>query len=118
VKRSQVVTIGTVGALAAAFSAGCGDDSSETAYCIDQNEEVVENQYCDNDSNGSYFWFFSSGGYARGQSVAGQSGERISTTNKAALASRNGFGSTGKSTGGSSVGVKTGSSGGGSSGGS
>ena len=117
-KRSQVVTVGTVGALAAAFNAGCGSDNDETAYCIDKNEEVVQNSHCDNDSNGSYFWFFSSGAYVRGASVAGQTGERVSTTNKAALASRNGFGSTGKSTGGSNVGVKTGSSGGSSSGGS
>ena len=108
-KRSKVVTLGTVGALAAAF-AGCGDD--ETAYCIDDNEEVVENQYCDDDRSGSYVWFFSGGSYARGASVAGQSGERIAANNKAALASRNGFGSTGKSTSGSSVGIKTGSSGG------
>ena len=109
-KRSQVVTLGTVGALAAAFS-GCGDD--ETAYCIDKNEEVVENTHCDNDTGGgSYVWFFSNGSYSRGASVAGESGERVPASNKAALASRNGFGSTGMSTGGSSVGVKTGSSGG------
>jgi hypothetical protein len=110
-KRSKVVTIGTVGALAAAFSA-CGDD--ETAYCIDQNEQVVENTHCDNDTSGSYVWFFSGSSYSRGASVAGASGDRVPASDKAALASRNGFGSTGKSTGGSSVGVKTGSTSGGS----
>ena len=107
-KRSQVVTIGSVGALAAAFT-GCGG-SDERAYCIDKNEEVVENTYCDNDNSGSYVWFFSGNSYSRGASVAGASGERVPASNKAALASRNGFGSTGQSTGGSSVGVKTGSS--------
>jgi hypothetical protein len=106
-KRSKVVTLGTVGALAAAFSA-CGDD--ETAYCIDENEQVVENNFCDNDTSGSYVWFFSGNSYSRGASVAGASGDRVPASDKAALASRNGFGSTGQSTGGSSVGVKTGSS--------
>jgi hypothetical protein len=110
-KKSKVVTIGTVGALAAAFNSGCGGDD-ETAYCIDENEEVVENQHCDNDRTGSYVWFLSGGSYARGASVRGESGERVSAANKAALASRGGFGATGQSTSGSSVGIKTGSSGG------
>ena len=108
-KKSKAVTIGTVGALAAAFNSGCGG-KDERAYCVDENEEVVENRYCDNDRTGSYLWFFSTGSYARGASVAGASGERVSAANKAALASRNGFGSTGQSTSGSSVGIKTGSS--------
>ena len=106
-KKSKVVTLGAVGALGAAFT-GCGDD--ERAYCLDQNEQVVENRYCDDDDRGSYVWFFGTGSYARGQSLRGVSGDRVSSADKAALASRNGFGSTGKSTGGSSVGIKTGSS--------
>ena len=111
-KKSKVVTLGTVGALATAF-AGCGEDD-ERAYCLDENEQVVDNSECDDDRGGSHVWFFAGGSYVRGQSLRGQSGERIAASNKAALANRGGFGSTGRSTGGSGIGVKTGSSSGGS----
>ena len=106
-KKSKAVTLGTVGALATAFTA-CGEE--ETAYCLDEDEQVVENQFCDDDDSGTFVWFFSTGSYKKGQSVAGKAGSRISSANKAALASRNGFGASGRSTGGSGVGVKTGSS--------
>lgn len=112
-KKSKAVTLGTVGALAVAFT-GCGDDD-ERAYCLNENEEVVDNQNCDDDrGGGAFIWFFSGGSYVRGDNLRGQPGERIAANNKAALANRGGFGSTGRSTGGSGVGVKTGSSSGGS----
>jgi hypothetical protein len=95
-KRSKSVNLVVVPLLAAAFLAGCGNEE-ETAYCVDQNDKVVENEYCDRGNNSSFFWFFGGPGLGRG-SIAGP-GERINSTDKAALARRGGFGSSAKSGG-------------------
>jgi hypothetical protein len=90
---STAVRLTIVPLLAASFLAGCGDDE-ETAYCVDENDEVVENDYCDDDSrNGAYFWYFGSAGSGikRGSKVSG--GERVRASDRAALAQRGGFGS-------------------------
>ena len=97
-KSSRAVRLGVVPLLAAAFLAGCGDEEEETAYCVDQNDEVVENRYCDDDDRGAYFWYFGGGSYIAGQRV--KSGTKISTLDKAALAKRGGFGSASSSGGG------------------
>jgi hypothetical protein len=95
-KRSKSVNLVVVPLLAAAFLAGCGEEK-ETAYCVDQNDKVVENEYCDRGNNSGFFWFFGAPGLGRG-SIAGP-GERINSTDKAALARRGGFGSSAKSGG-------------------
>ena len=97
-RMSQAVTLGAVVPLAAAFT-GCADDE-ETAYCVNQQEEVVENRYCDDDGGGGgFFWFFYGGGVAfnRGDSVAGRTGDRVSTANRAELARRGVLGSSARS---------------------
>ena len=98
-RMSQAVTLGAVVPLAVAFT-GCGEDE-ETAYCVNQQEEVVENRYCDDDDGGGGFlWFFYGGGtLSRGDSIRGQSGDRISTANRAELARRGVLGSTARSGG-------------------
>ena len=94
---STAVRLSIVPLLAASFLAGCGDDE-ETAYCVDENDEVVENRYCDDEydnrtSSGVFFWYFgsSAAGIRRGTKLSG--GERVSASDRAALAKRGGFGS-------------------------
>ena len=102
-KRSTAVNLGLVAGFATAFS-GCGE---ETAYCVDDNDQVVENQFCGDEDNGgdnNHFWVFGGaaigGGKAikKGTKLAG--GSKILSTNKSALTSRGGFGSKGGSTSG------------------
>ena len=117
-RSSTAVRLTIVPLLAASFLAGCGDDE-ETAYCVDENDEVVENRYCDDEydgvsSAGVFFWYFGATGASsitKGSKVKG--GERVSASDRAALAKRGGFGSRSSSGG---VG-KSFSSGGGSGGG-
>lgn len=94
---STAVRLSIVPLLAASFLAGCGDDE-ETAYCVDENDEVVENRYCDDEYDGVsnagvFFWYFGAtgSGIRRGTKVSG--GERVSAADRAALAKRGGFGS-------------------------
>jgi hypothetical protein len=89
-KRSKSVNLAVVPLIAAAFLAGCGGEE-ETAYCVDESDRVVENRNCESGTNGGFFWFFGAAGLSRG-SIAGP-GERINSTDRAALARRGGFGS-------------------------
>ena len=96
--RSRDVALVAVPVLAFAFTACGGDD--DTAYCVDQNDQIVENQYCDDDafdgnSHGSYFWYYGGHGvgksFARGTKLKG--GDRVAASNIAENARRGGFGS-------------------------
>ena len=100
-RRSRDVALVAVPVLALAFTACGGDD--DTAYCVDQNDQIVENQYCDDDARtggSGFFWLY--GGslingnrYATGQRLKG--GEKVAASNVAENARRGGFGSSGKS---------------------
>ncbi len=98
-RKSRAVPIATLTAIALAFAA-CGDDE-ETAYCVDENDEVVENRYCDDERTpGTYFYSYGGrapGGYVRGSTLNG--GDRVDAADKAANAQRGGFGATAKSGG-------------------
>ena len=115
-RSSQAVALTVVPLLAASFLAGCGDDE-ETAYCVDENDEVVENRYCDDEydgvsAGGAFFWYFAGSSIAnvsRGTRLSG--GERISASDRTALARRGGFGS--RSSSGSGFGKSVSASGGG-----
>ena len=118
-RTSASVKLTVVPMLAAAFLAGCGEDEKETAYCVDGSDKVVDNERCDDESDGvgggGFFWFFAGGGrgYGLGSRVSGP-GDRIRASDRGALARRGGFGSSARSGG---VGRGGGSSsGGGSSG--
>jgi len=111
------VNLGLVAAFATAFT-GCGGE--ETAYCVTQNDEVVDNQTCGDECSGGddrHFWVYGAavvGGskaIKKGSKLAG--GSKILSTNKSAITSRGGFGSSGGST--SGVGKPSGSSSSGSS---
>ena len=117
--RSKTVNLTIVPAVAAAFLAGCGeDDASETAYCVDENEMVVENYQCDDDYNrgggGGFFFFYAATSLGRGQSIRGLRGDRVRTSDRATLARRGGLGGANSNSGG--VGRSTSRSSGGGSG--
>ena len=108
--RSRAVSLMAVPVLAIAFAA-CGDDD-DSAYCVDQNDQIVENRYCDdeayagNGGGGAFFWFYG-GSPVRGSSYATgtrlKGGDKVAASNVAENARRGGFGSSSK-TGASGVG--------------
>lgn len=96
-RMSKVVTLGAVVPLAVAFTSCADGEAEETAYCVNEQEEVVENRQCDDDrgGGGGFFWFFfaGGGGFARGDTIRGQQGDRISTADRGRLAQRGVLGS-------------------------
>ncbi|MGI8781358.1 MAG: hypothetical protein ACR2L8_14565 [Solirubrobacteraceae bacterium] len=93
-KRSKAVNLAVVPLLAAAFSACGSSQDEEVAYCVDKDDKVVENRYCDgnhNDGGGGFFFFYGAGGLGRGARVP-SGGERINAADRAAFAQRGGFG--------------------------
>jgi len=110
--RSRAVPLMAVPVLAIAFAA-CGSDDDDSAYCVDQNDQIVENRYCDdeayagNGGGGAFFWFYggspvSGRSYATGTKLKG--GDRVAASNVAENARRGGFGSSSRSTSASGVG--------------
>jgi hypothetical protein len=82
--------------LLAAAVTGCG--GNDTAYCVDRNDQVVENRNCDGLGNSGFFWYYGGVGAARvGSRLSG--GERVVSTDIAENARRGGFGSGAKSGG-------------------
>jgi hypothetical protein len=82
-----------------AFTACGGDD--DTAYCVDQNDQIVENQHCDDEARsggGGFFWLYGGSAvgnrYATGSKLKG--GSKVAASNVAENARRGGFGSSGK----------------------
>lgn len=97
-KKSESVPLGVVGLLAVAFAA-CSD---ATAYCVDQDDVVVENENCEDDDrarSGGFFVYYGAigSGIRRGSRLSG--GERIVASNKSAIAQRGGFGGSARSGG-------------------
>jgi hypothetical protein len=94
-RRSRDVALVVVPLLAAAVT-GCG--GNDTAYCVDRNDQVVENRNCDGLGNPGFFWYYGGAGGARvGTRLSG--GDRVVSTNVAENARRGGFGSSAKSGG-------------------
>jgi hypothetical protein len=94
-RRSRDVALVAVPLLALSFTACGGND---TAYCVDQNDRIVENRLCDEDTahgGGAFFWYYggavAGGRIARGAHLSG--GDRVSTSNVAENVRRGGFGS-------------------------
>lgn len=97
-RRSRDVALVALPVLALAF-AGCGSDE-ETAYCVDENDQIVENRYCDEEATdddrypGAFFWYYgaSTGGrLVKGSKLTG--GTKVVSTNIAENVKRGGFGS-------------------------
>jgi hypothetical protein len=64
-KRSRTVVVSSLGVAAAGWLAGCGDDD-QTAYCTNQQGDIVDNSNCDR-SSGFGGGFFFIGGLAGGR---------------------------------------------------
>jgi len=104
-RKARTIGIATLSALALAFQ-GCGED--ETAYCVDEFDSVTDNQNCyDDEAGGSgdggsrgFLWVFggSYGGKLKKGTVI-KGGQKILASNRAALQSRGGFGSSARSSG-------------------
>lgn len=121
--RSRAVPLMAVPVLALAFASCGGED--ESAYCVDQNDQIVENRYCDDEAyagngngvGGAFFWYYAGraagGSFVPGTKLSG--GDRVAASNVAENARRGGFGSSSRSTTASGVGrsVASHSSGGG-----
>lgn len=100
-RRSRDVALVAVPVLALAFSACGGDD--DTAYCVDKEDKIVENRYCDenavNSNNGSglgvvpFFWYYGGGGGRLTPGTRLTGGDRVAASNIAENARRGGYGS-------------------------
>lgn len=95
-RRSRDVALVVVPLLAAAVT-GCG--GTDTAYCVDQNDNVVENRNCDGLGTPGFFWYYgAAGGAARvGSHLKG--GDRVVSTDIATNVRKGGFGSRSSSSG-------------------
>jgi hypothetical protein len=119
-RRSRDVALVAVPVLALAFSA-CGSDD-DTAYCVDKEDRIVENRYCDDEAvrgnNGGgaaivpFFWYYGGGGGRLTPGTRLTGGERVAASNIAENARRGGYGSSSR-TSASGVGRAANSSGGG-----
>lgn len=90
--RSTSVHLGAVAVLALGFVPACASNNDAEEVCVDAQNEVVDDDYCDDDyrgSSGSYHHYYVPGG-----SRKPRVGERAygGSTNKSSV-SRNGYGS-------------------------
>ncbi len=95
-RRSRDVALVVVPLLAAAVT-GCG--GNDTAYCVDQNDQVVENRNCDGLGNPGFFWYYGAGaaGTRIGTKLTG--GDKVVSTDIGENVKRGGFGSSSRSGG-------------------
>jgi hypothetical protein len=104
--RSALTT--TVLATAATgFTAGCGVEEEQRAYCVDEEGEIVDDEYCDEDYRGpgAGFFFLYLGGFRSGLgpgTVLPQGGTRIDPRDTAAR-ERAGLPGSGRVSGGTRV---------------
>ena len=97
-RRSRDVALYVVPLLAAAVTSACGGNDS--AYCVDRNQQIVENRYCDTYTNSNYFWYYGAhhaSGVHLGSRLSG--GTAVVSTNISENIKRGGFGSSSKSGG-------------------
>ena len=103
------VTTTVLATAATGFLAGCGTEEEEeqVAYCVDENGEIVDDDYCDDDYRGpgAGLFFLYLGGFRSGLPVGTRlptGGTRIDPRDTAAR-QRAGLPPTGKVTGGTRV---------------
>ncbi len=94
--RSRTAPLAFMAVMGGLFAA-CGEEE-ETAYCVNEDDVVVENDYCGDEERGGsagFFWLYG-GGY--GLVRAGQrldpsrASGRIVSTDKGAITARGGLG--------------------------
>lgn len=105
-KKSSKVTVTFLSSFAAAMMNGCGDDGDwvEAKRCVDNNNVVVEDRWCEQTSNsgahgaGYHSYYYGGRGYYPGEIVSG--GGRVPqggvSYRSASSIPRGGFGATGK----------------------
>ena len=95
--RSKSVAVAGLGMAAATWMAGCGDDDDQTAYCTNQQGEIVDNSNCDRSSGfGGGFFFIGGlgGGRIGGRVPSPDLSSRTDAGDKARVGQRfGGFGS-------------------------
>ncbi len=114
-RSSKTIALGAIPVMSLAFLAGCGGED-EVAYCVDPNDTVVDNSFCNDDFNdGTYFWSFIAASQA-GKIVKGsqikKAASKIAASDKASLAKKGGFGAATAAGVGVAVAKSSGSSGG------
>ena len=98
-RRSASVPLAFVPFLAASFLAGCGDDDAESAYCVNERNEVIENEACDEGRPGTFVFFGAFGGRTISRGTVLTDGDRVRSSDRGAIADRGGFGGPGRSGG-------------------
>lgn len=128
-KVKSVISTTILAAAAGLALAGCGEEDNRDVYCVDGDNNVVDEDLCDDAGNvhggGSYFFFVGNLGghsYSPGQRIPQSyisTGQRVSPTNPTARANA-GLPKTGKVSSGTRVsgGIGTGKPGGAAKGGS
>jgi hypothetical protein len=97
VKRSSHVhltIVGTLGLALAPIISACHGSGTEPRHCIDQNQQVVGEQYCRNVGGGTgggypYYWYYGGHTFHSSSGTGIRGGSTISS-----VSSRGGFGST------------------------
>ncbi|MBM9468354.1 hypothetical protein [Nakamurella leprariae] len=93
--RLRLVTLAAAGALVVPSVAACSsDEADQTAYCVDQDNQVVDDSNCDESrgyGGGLFFLMMAAGGFGRG-SVIPSSAMYSSRINPADSAARAGAG--------------------------
>jgi len=123
-KGRSVLTTVVLATAATGWLTGCGmeDEPEEEVYCVDEDQNVVDDDMCDSDYNGSGSFFFLMGnfggsGYRVGEKIPGSSHKRIDARSSSAR-SKAGLSPTGKVSSGTRVSGGIGSGSGGAKGGS
>ncbi|WP_111765777.1 hypothetical protein [Nakamurella deserti] len=102
--RPRLIGLALSGVLVVPSVAACGssgDDDEQTAYCVDANNQVVDDSNCDERNGyggGFFFLFLATGGFGRGSYIPTTGGTRINPADSAARV-RAGLPGTGKAAG-------------------
>lgn len=102
--RLRLVSMAVAGVLVVPSLAACGSDNDgedQTAYCVNAENQVVDDSNCDESrgyGGGSFFLFMAVGGFGRGSYIPNNYGTRIDPRNPAARASA-GLPATGRAAG-------------------
>ncbi len=95
--RSRTAPVAFMAVMGGLFAA-CGEEEDETAYCVTEDNVVVENDYCGDEERGGSVGFFWLYGGAYGLVRAGQrldpsrASGRVVSTDKGAITARGGLG--------------------------
>ncbi len=101
--RPRLIGMALSGVLVVPSVASCSSSGGEdqTAYCVDANNQVVDDSNCDESrgyGGGLFFLFLATGGFGRGSVIPAAGGSRINPADSAARV-RAGLPGTGKAAG-------------------